>query len=61
MTRAISVVLLFVIAPIAFAAAPEGIPRELARQRAAAISDVRYQLSFTLGHKASTTAGRETP
>ncbi len=41
-----------------FAAAPEGIPRELARQRAAAVSDLRYQVQFTLVPKAETAAGR---
>lgn len=43
----------------AFATAPEGIPRELARARAAAISDVRYHLSFTLAQRAATAPGRE--
>jgi aminopeptidase N len=43
----------------AFAAAPEGIPRDLARQRAAAISDVRYAISFTLAPKTPTAAGHE--
>ena len=32
----------------AFAQAPEGIPRDLARQRAQRISDVRYKLSYTI-------------
>jgi aminopeptidase N len=43
----------------AFAAAPEGIPRDLARQRAAEITDVRYHLQFTLTPHAPLAAGRE--
>ena len=43
----------------AFAQAPPGIPRELARQRAAQIANVRYRLAFTLTPQASTTAGQE--
>jgi aminopeptidase N len=38
---------------------PPGIPRELARQRAAQISNVRYQLAFTLAPQAPTTSGEE--
>jgi aminopeptidase N len=38
---------------------PRGVPRELARQRAAQISDVRYRLAFTLVPKAPVTAGEE--
>ncbi|HYL63137.1 MAG TPA: M1 family aminopeptidase [Candidatus Methylomirabilis sp.] len=38
---------------------PEGIPRELARERAAQISDVRYHLKFTLTPHAATVAGHE--
>jgi aminopeptidase N len=38
---------------------PRGIPRELARQRAGQISDVRYRLAFTLVPKAPTTAAEE--
>ena len=41
------------------AEAPEGIPRELARERAARISDVRYHLKFTLTPHAATVTGRE--
>lgn len=41
------------------AAAPEGIPRELARQRAAEILDVRYHLTFTLERHAPTATGHE--
>src|SRR5207302_1153958 len=42
-----------------FAAAPRGIPRELARLRAAQISNVRYRLAFVLIPKAATTSGEE--
>lgn len=42
-----------------FAAAPEGIPRDLARQRAAQISDVHYQLQFTLTPHAPIASGHE--
>jgi aminopeptidase N len=38
---------------------PEGIPRELARVRAARISDVRYALKFVLTPHAPTAAGHE--
>ena len=43
----------------AMAQAPEGIPRELARQRASQISDVRYHLRFTLTPHAPTASGHE--
>ena len=43
----------------AAAAAPEGIPRELARQRAARVSEVRYRLSFVLAPGALTASGKE--
>src|SRR5690348_2232798 len=42
-----------------FAEAPRGIPRELARRRAARISNVRYHLAFVLMPKAATIAGEE--
>jgi len=42
-----------------YAEAPRGIPRELARRRAAQISNVRYHLAFALLPKAGTTAGEE--
>ncbi|PYU25010.1 MAG: peptidase M1 [Acidobacteria bacterium] len=42
-----------------FAAAPRGIPRELARLRAAQISNVRYRLAFVLIPKAATASGDE--
>jgi len=41
------------------AAAPDGIPRELARQRASQISDVRYHLRLTLTPHAPTVSGHE--
>ena len=41
------------------AAPPDGIPRELARLRAAQISDVRYQLRFTLTPHAPSVSGHE--
>ena len=41
------------------AAPPDGIPRDLARQRAAQISDVRYQLGFTLTPHAPSVSGHE--
>ena len=43
----------------AWGQAPEGIPRELARERAARISEVRYGLRFTLTPKAATATGHE--
>jgi aminopeptidase N len=43
----------------AFAAAPAGVPRELAQERAAEISNLRYQISFALAPHAATTAGHE--
>jgi aminopeptidase N len=42
-----------------FAAAPTGIPRELARERAQMISALRYHLFFRLVPHASSTVGRE--
>jgi aminopeptidase N len=38
---------------------PDGIPRELARQRAAQLSDVRYHLRFTLTPRAPSASGHE--
>jgi aminopeptidase N len=43
----------------AFAQAPEGIPRDLARQRAQQLTDIRYDLRYTITPKASSIAGRE--
>jgi aminopeptidase N len=45
------------VAAVACAQAPEGIPRQLARERAANISDVRYKLSFTLTPKSPDVPG----
>jgi aminopeptidase N len=39
--------------------APDGIPRDLARQRAERISDVSYHLSFVLGEHAASASGHE--
>ncbi|HEV2114459.1 MAG TPA: M1 family aminopeptidase [Terriglobales bacterium] len=50
---------LLLIATFAFAAAPPGVPRDLARQRAAEISNLRYRVSFVLLPHAATTAGHE--
>jgi aminopeptidase N len=41
------------------AQAPEGIPRDLARQRAQQLQDVRYQLSYTITPKADSVSGHE--
>src|SRR2546421_3840668 len=54
----LSLLLLFATSNL-FAAAPEGIPRELARQRANKISDVRYHLSFTLTPLVPIASGHE--
>jgi aminopeptidase N len=43
----------------AFAQAPEGIPRDLARQRAQQLKDVRYELAYNLRPKASSIVGHE--
>ena len=43
----------------AASAMPVGIPRELARERAERVSDVRYQLRYTLVPKAAETLGHE--
>jgi aminopeptidase N len=45
------------VAAVACGQTPEGIPRQLARERAANISDVHYQLGFTLAPKASDVSG----
>lgn len=49
----------FLTAPNLLAPPPDGIPRDLARQRAAQISDVRYQLRFTLSPHAPSISGHE--
>jgi len=46
-------------AAAAFAQAPEGILRDLARLRAQQLKDVRYQLSYTITPKADSVAGHE--
>ena len=51
--------LIFLFASGAAAQAPDGIPRELARQRAAEISGLRYRLSFSLVPLAPSAAGTE--
>src|SRR5579863_2319729 len=55
------VIFSFVIAfpAAAYASAPHGIPRQLARERAARVSNVRYRLNFDLESHASTTQGSE--
>lgn len=45
--------------PSSFAAAPSGIPREFARERARLVSDLHYKLQFTLKEHATSTVGRE--
>lgn len=45
--------------PLHSARAPEGIPRELARQRASEVSDVRYRLAYELQPHATLTTGHE--
>ena len=50
---------LLLTAVTAWAAPPEGIPRDLARQRAASIADVRYNISFVLAPRAASTSGHE--
>ncbi len=50
-------VLWFVLATVALAQVPEGIPRQLARDRAANISDVHYKLSFSLAPKTNDVPG----
>src|SRR5690348_9530796 len=51
--------LVFFVATSCFASAPRGIPKELARERARLVSNVRYRLHFTLAPHASTTNGHE--
>jgi aminopeptidase N len=43
----------------AYASAPKGIPRELARERASRVSNARYRVSFDLVPHAPTTTGSE--
>ena len=59
-TRAIPATLIvFCAFSSGFAQVPFGIPRDLARQRAAQISNVSYRLAFTLTAQTSTTTGAE--
>jgi aminopeptidase N len=51
--------LILVTVSLGLADTPRGIPRELAKERAAQISDVRYRLAFTLVAKAPVTSGEE--
>lgn len=44
---------------VSFAESPRGIPRDLARHRAAQISNVRYRLAFALSPQAATASGEE--
>jgi aminopeptidase N len=58
--RRLLVLLAFVTAGNLLAAPPpDGIPRELARQRAAQVSDIRYHLRFTLIPHATSVSGHE--
>ena len=50
---------LLFLTPEMHATGPEGIPRELARQRAEQVSDVRYDLQFRLAPGTSSVAGHE--
>src|SRR5579864_9288655 len=53
-----SIVILTAMSPT-FAQMPRGIPRGLARERAAQVSNVRYRLAFTLQPQAATTSAEE--
>ncbi|MHB8609864.1 MAG: M1 family metallopeptidase [Candidatus Acidiferrales bacterium] len=55
----LAVLLLSVPGNLLAATPPEGIPRELARQRAAQLSDIRYHLRFTLAPHAPSASGHE--
>ena len=44
---------------VAFAQAPDGIPRDLARQRAQQIKDARYELAYNLRPRADSIVGHE--
>jgi aminopeptidase N len=57
MRRSLLSFALLLLPTISFATAPSGIPRELARERAANVSDLRYKLHFTLVPGADLTAG----
>ncbi len=55
----VAALLIFSLAPGAAGIAPDGVPRELARERAAEIFDLRYRLSFGLTPQSASTAGTE--
>src|SRR5215471_5302852 len=57
--RLLQMVVVVFTAWFCFGAAPEGIPRELARQRANLVSDLHYNLRFSLTPHAPTAAGHE--
>ena len=59
MRTLLAVVLGFLTAGNLTAAPSDGIPRDLARQRADQISGVRYQLRFTLTPRAPSVSGHE--
>jgi aminopeptidase N len=59
MRPTLSFLLLFLSANAVAAPPPDGIPRELARARAAQISDVRYHLRFALAPHAPSVTGHE--
>ncbi len=59
MIRAICVLFALAVPIGAYASTPQGIPRELARERAARISSARYRVSFDLISHAPTTRGHE--
>ena len=58
--RKVGWLLMTAVAYTAHAQAPQGIPRELARERAANISDVRYSLHYTLVEHGAQTEASET-
>jgi aminopeptidase N len=55
----VSALLLIAAAASLLGQAPQGIPRKLAENRAREVSDVRYNLSFTLERGAVSSAGHE--
>lgn len=57
--RLLQMVLIVFTALCALGAAPEGIPRELARERASLVSDLHYNLRFSLTPHAPTASGHE--
>src|SRR5690242_17770103 len=57
--RLLQIVLVVFTATVCFGVAPEGIPRELARERADLVSDLHYNLRFSLTPHAPTAGGHE--